>query len=129
MKRLVTVAAATALLGLSAMPAQAESIMKEDFEGATVAQVVKLCSPGENDGMGQYAMGYCYGWIAGIEQFYDALVADPRFNFTPSVCTDSEISREEARQTMIAWAVENPDSASMPALSGLIAAMRAKYPC
>ncbi len=126
MKKLACLLAGAALW---AMPAGAADLTADDFEAGSVGSVVKLCSAPESSAMNQYAQGFCYGWIAGIEQFYDALVADPRFNVQPSICTDGEISREEARVMLLSWAAKNPDSMSMPALSGLIQAIREQNPC
>ncbi len=125
MKRLACLFAAAALWSA---PAAAE-VTAETFEAASVGDVVELCSVPEGAAMNQYAQGFCYGWIAGIEQFYDALVSDPRFNVQPTICTDGEISREEARVMLIDWAGKNPDSMGMPALSGLIVAVRESHPC
>ncbi len=126
MKRLSCLAAATVLW---AAPAVASDVTVEDFKAASVASVVKLCSSPESSAMNQYAQGFCYGWIAGIEQFYDALVADPRFDIQPTVCPNGEISREQARVILVEWAATHPESSGMPALSGLIQALRLKYPC
>ncbi|GAB5469757.1 MAG: hypothetical protein Kilf2KO_27870 [Rhodospirillales bacterium] len=126
MKKLAGLLAAAAFM---ALPAQAAEITGDDFKAEDVASIVKLCSSAEGVAMSQYATGFCYGWIAGIDQFYDALVADPRFGISPSVCVDDEVSREEARKIFLEWATSNPSSASMPALSGLIEAMKAKFPC
>lgn len=126
MKRLACLLAAAAFW---AAPASAAEVTADDFEAGSVGSVVKLCSAPESSAMNQYAQGFCYGWIAGIEQFYDALVADPRFNVRPTICTDGEISREEARVMLVDWAGRNPDSLAMPALSGLIQAIREKHPC
>ncbi len=126
MRRVACLLAAAAFLSA---PVAAQELVDDDFQGQTVASVVKLCSAPETGARGQYAIGFCYGWIAGIDQFYDALVADPRFDFSPTICTDGEISREEARTLLIDWAAANPDSGNIPALSGLIQAIRAKYPC
>ncbi len=79
--------------------------------------------------MNQYAVGFCYGWIAGIEQFYDELVADPRFDIKPTICPDGEISREEARNDFLEWMKSNPGMSERKALEGMILALRAKYPC
>lgn len=126
MKRVACLLAAATLLSL---PASAADLTAEDFEAQTVGSLVKLCSSPESSAMNQYAQGFCYGYIAGLDQFYDALVADPRFNVKPTICTDDEISREEARTLLLQWAKAHPDSMGMPALSGMIQAIRDKHPC
>lgn len=123
--RVATVAAGLALI---AVTAQAE-ITRETFDAETVASLHELCSADETTSAGKYAVGFCYGWIEGVGQFYEQLVSDSRFEFKSVVCTAGELTREEVRASFVNWAKANPQSAGRPALDGIFSALKETYPC
>ena len=109
--------------------AGAAELARADFEGETVGSIVKLCTASEDTDVGKYAIGFCYGWIEGLDQFYDALLADERFDVQPVACPVSEPSREETRDAFVRWAKADPARMNMPALEGMIRAVKDTYPC
>ena len=109
--------------------AGAAELARADFEGETVGSIVKLCTASEDTDVGKYAIGFCYGWIEGLDQFYDALLADERFNVQPVACPGTELSREETRDAFVRWAKEDPAKMKMPALEGMIRAAKETFPC
>ena len=109
--------------------AGAAELVRADFEGETVGSIVKLCTASEDTDVGKYAIGFCYGWIEGLDQFYDALLADERFNVQPVACPGTELSREETRDAFVRWAKEDPAKMKMPALEGMIRAAKETFPC
>lgn len=109
--------------------AGAAELARADFEGETVGSIVKLCTAPEDTDVGKYAIGFCYGWIEGLDQFYDALLADERFEVQPVACPTSEPSREETRDAFVRWAKADPARMNMPALEGMIRAAKDTYPC
>lgn len=118
----------TAGLALLATAAQAD-MKPETFEAETVGSLQQLCSADEATHDGKYAIGFCYGWIEGAGQFYEQLLLDKRFELEAAVCSEKELTREDARTTFIAWAKANPQSAGEPALDGMFSAMKEAYPC
>jgi len=118
-----------ALITLLAMPASAAEVTEADFRAETVGSLTKLCSASESTEIGKYAIGFCYGWIEGIEQFYDELVADERFEVQPTICPGREVPREETREILVAWSAANPSLMNIAPLDALIRAGRAKFPC
>lgn len=102
---------------------------REDFEAMTVASLVRLCSADEGSDIGKYAIGFCYGWIEGVEQLYAELLRDERFDVKPVACPGRVVTRDETRKIFIAWAAGNPDSANLEPLQGIVEAMRATFPC
>ncbi len=122
-------AAYLALIAFLTMPVSASEITKADFKAETVGTLTKLCSASESTDIGKYAKGFCYGWIEGIEQFYDELVSDDRFEFKPTICPGREISREETRTILVEWSSANPSLKNIAPLDALIRAGRAKFPC
>ena len=105
------------------------NVKSEHFEAETVSSMQKLCMADEGTSSGKYAIGFCYGWIEGLGQFYEQLLIDERFDFEPSVCSEKELTREEVRAVFVSWAKAHPADAGRPAFSGLIDAMKEKFPC
>ncbi|MCL5778618.1 hypothetical protein M1105_16695 [Limibaculum sp. FT325] len=102
---------------------------REDFEAMTVASLADLCSADEGSDIGKYAIGFCYGWIEGVEQLYAELLRDERFDVKPVACPGRVVTRDETRKIFLAWASGNPDSANLEPLQGIVEAMRATFPC
>ena len=116
--------------GLAFLATAAQADMKpESFEAETVGSLQKLCAADEATTDGKYAIGFCYGWIEGLGQFYEQLVLDKRFDVKPVVCAGKELTREEVRATFVTWANANPNAAGEPALRGLVTALKEKHPC
>ncbi len=80
MKTILSLAAALLVAG----NAGSAELVRADSEGETVGSIVKLCTAPEDTDAGKYAIGFCYGWIEGLDQFYDALLADERLTCSPS---------------------------------------------
>jgi len=114
---------------LAASGAAAAEPSMDDFDAVTVGSLARLCAADENTEVGKYAIGFCYGWIEGVEQFYAALLRDERFNVEPAACPGRVVSREEAREIFVAWAAGNQGAANLEPLQGIIEAMRATFPC
>jgi hypothetical protein len=125
MRAILSLAAALLFAG----NAGAAELVRADLEGETVGSIVKLCTADEDTDVGKYAVGFCYGWIEGIDQFYDELLADERWDVQPVACPVSEPSREETRYAFVRWAQADPARMKMPALDGLILAAKATFPC
>ncbi len=114
---------------LIATPVQATEVTKETFEATTVKEIVALCSEPEDSDIGKYAIGFCYGWLRGIDQFYDALLGDERFEVKPVACPGREVSPGETRQLFIQWANTADGAMEMAALPGIIRAAKETFPC
>jgi hypothetical protein len=125
MRAILSLAAALLVAG----NASATELVRADFEGETVASIVKLCTASEDTDAGKYAIGFCYGWIEGLEQFYDALLVDERFNVKPVACPVAKLSREETRDFFVRWAGTDSEKMKMLALDGIILASKETYPC
>ena len=118
--------AAAGLLLVSQAHAQ---VTAKYFQASTVGDLRSLCSASDFGDQGRYAVGFCYGWIVGVGQFYEQLLIDERFGLTPTACTDKDVTREEALKAFLDWARAHPDASGRPALSGFIDAMKEAYPC
>jgi len=114
---------------LATTSAGAAEVTKETFEAQTVGDIVALCSEPEESDIGKYAVGFCFGWLRGIDQFYDALLADERFDVKPVSCPGREVSPGETRQLFVEWANGADGALEMAALPGLIRAAKELFPC
>ena len=116
--------------GLALIAGTAQADMKpQTFEAETVSSMQALCSADETTADGKYALGFCYGWIEGLGQFYEQLLIDERFDLKPVLCTDKELTREDVRVTFVDWAKANPKAGNQPALDGIFDAMKEKHAC
>ena len=125
MRAILSLAAALLVAG----NASTAELTRADFEGDTVGSIVELCTTSEEADAGKYAIGFCYGWIEGLEQFYSALLVDERFNVQPIACPASQLSREETRDVFVRWAGTDATKLDMPALEGIVHAMKEAHPC
>ncbi len=121
--------ASLAVLLLATTSAGAGGVTTETFEARTVGDLVALCSEPEESDVGKYAVGFCYGWLRGIDQFYDALLADERFDVKPVSCPGREVSPGETRQLFVDWAKAADGAMEMVALPGLVRAAQEIFPC
>lgn len=119
----------TCVLSIVGTAAVAGEPTKEAFEARTVGDIVSLCSASEASDTGKYAIGFCYGWLRGIDEFYDALLADERFNVKAVACPGREVSPGETRQLFVDWATSTNGAMEMAALPGLIRAAKEIFPC
>lgn len=118
------------IAGLALIASAAQAEIKPDlFAAEKVSSMQQLCSADETTSEGKYAIGFCFGWIKGLEQFYEGLLADKRFELEPAVCNTKDLTREEVRQTFLAWVKANPSAGEKPALEGIFSAMKEKFPC
>lgn len=117
-------------VALSLAPvANAAEITRETFKVRSVADIVDLCSAPRESDMGKYAYGFCFGWLRGIDEFYDAMLADKRFKMKAIACPESQLTYEEQRDLFVGWARKTKGAMEMPALNGLVRAAKETFPC
>ena len=112
-----------------ATTASAGEVTRETFEAKSVSDIVDLCSEPEGTDAGKYAIGFCYGWLKGIDEFYDALLADERFDVKPISCPGRAVAASESRLLFVKWATSTEGALEMPALQGLVRASKEIFPC
>lgn len=122
------VALAATMAGGTAAPAQTP-IAGDDYALETVASALRLCGADESAPGGAYAIGFCYGWLEGVGQMYEAIVLDPRFELNKVACPPRELTREEVRVLFVDWARANPADAATAPLVGLVKSAKEAYPC
>jgi hypothetical protein len=118
-----------AVLIFSATTADAADVTLKDFRAETTESIMRLCTADEDKDLGKYAIGFCYGWIEGLEQLWGALLADERFGIKPISCPGKRLSRDETRTEFIRWIKANPSAMKLPPLEALSRAAKETYPC
>jgi hypothetical protein len=91
--------------------------------------MLRLCTADEDKDLGKYAIGFCYGWIEGLEQLWGALLADERFDIKPISCPGKRLTRDQTRTEFIRWIKANPSAMKLPPLEALTRAAKETYPC
>ena len=114
---------------LCATMANAADVTFKDFKAETTESILRLCTADEDKDLGKYAIGFCYGWIEGLEQLWGALLADERFNIKPVSCPGKRLTRDETRTEFINWIKANPSAKKLPPLEALTRAAKETYPC
>jgi hypothetical protein len=119
---------ATAIV-FCAATANAADVTLKDFKAETTESLLRLCTADEDNNLGKYAIGFCYGWIEGLEQLWGALLADERFGIKPVSCPGKPLTRDETRTEFINWINANPSAKKLPPLEALTRAAKETYPC
>ncbi len=87
----------------------------------TTSDLAAFCSMDDRD--------FCFGYINGAGQFYQALVTDDRIEMDPFVCPGREVSEREAVQIFLDWYGSHQEAGEQPAIDGLFRAWVAAFPC
>lgn len=122
--------AASALFAGSALAQTSEDMAElnaEDMDLDTAADLLEVCAAGEEDGTSLQAVSFCYGFVEGVFVVHEAMAAAE--NGVRLVCPPDGLTRDTAANVFVAWAGENPDAMSEPALDGLFRAWVEAYPC
>jgi len=118
MRGILAVAIAAATTFMSGAPAAAQ-----DYERSvrTVGDLARFCRMEDK--------AFCYGYVNGASQFYEALVAYEEVDVDPFVCPDGPVSEEEAVTSFLGWFDSHPDARDETAIDGLFRAWVAAFPC
>lgn len=93
----------------------------------TIKQLLDPCVEGDNDSRwGAAAEAECEQYITG---FTDAYVLTGAGGKAEGVCLPEQNRADEVRWAFMRWAHENYGQRDQPAAEGLIAAIKAHFPC
>jgi hypothetical protein len=118
MRRLWSAALAAAVMVLGG---QAVDAQEGGASVSTTAELAAMC--------GMADRSFCFGYLNGAGQFYEALIAHEEVDVDPFVCPGREVTEEEAVAVFLDWYENNPDAAGEPAIDGLFRAWVAAFPC
>jgi hypothetical protein len=112
----------------SAVPPPALAATLQNFQDATTADYLALCStaPGQDNYVA--AVHFCEGFASGAYQYYLSLAArDPAERF---VCLPTPVpSRDKIKADFVAWAKANPAVMNDPPVDSLFRYLGQTYPC
>jgi len=123
MRRLLLTAMLAPVLALPVPAAGAQAL-----SGYTIEQLLEPCVEGDNDSRwGAAAEAECEQYITGFTDAYLMLVENPRQH---GVCLPATGNRpDEVRWAFMRWAHRHYDERGGPAVQGLLAAIKAEFPC
>jgi hypothetical protein len=112
----------------AALPPPALAATLQNFQGATTADYLALCStaPGQENYVA--AVHFCEGFASGAYQYYQSLAAkDPNERF---VCLPTPTpSRDKVKTDFVAWAKANPAVMNDPPVDSIFRYLGQTYPC
>jgi hypothetical protein len=92
----------------------------------TVQRLVESCSPKQS--VDSTAQAHCIGFIAGVLAAFQSLRQLGSVD-GPLCLPESGIQPATAVRVVIDWAAAHKDLSSQPAATGVLLAMRERYPC
>jgi Rap1a immunity proteins len=104
------------------------AVSESQFPPRTVADLIAICGPAQDDPAMTAAVNFCHGYAEGAVDVEEAHEAQPgaRKLFclpTPRPPSGSELA------SFIAWANQRPARLDMPAIDGMFIYLAGKYPC
>jgi hypothetical protein len=128
--RLKIVAAALLIVGAMAavVPPPGRAATPQNFQVATTADYLALCSTAQGQDNYVAAIHFCEGFETGAYQYYLALAAkDPAERF---VCLPSPSpSRDKVKADFVAWAKANPAVMNDQPVDSMFRYLGQTYPC
>ncbi len=121
---------AIAILSMGAIAsANAQDFGEDDFAARTAGQVADLCAAADESALDRYALGFCYGWLEGVGQFYEQAVADGTIAEQKVACPGKELSRKEWADVLVGWVGADPARRDLTPLKALGDAAKETFPC
>jgi Rap1a immunity proteins len=115
------------VLAIALWPLGSEALTREDFLVHSTQDLVKLCSASESDPLYQAAIGFCHGYVVGVNHYYHATLGPGKKGF---VCLpEPPPTRVEALQMFVAWTKQNPQYMSERPVDTIFRFLQARFPC
>lgn len=99
----------------------------EDFHLRTAADLVDICTLGEDHPDHMAARAFCYGFFEGGAHYDDAISTSPTYK--KIVCDPPGTARTEAVDVFVTYMRANPQYASDAPIDTIFRALVAKWPC
>ncbi len=94
---------------------------QQDVGPQTTAELARSCAAED--------LTFCYGFMSGAWQFYEALLATEEAAVEPFVCPTDAVTADEAVAAFTDWATANAARGDETAVDGLFRAWATAYPC
>ena len=128
MRRRIILAGAMAAAVFAASPGEAQ-LTEQNFLGGRTSDLAALCAASPQDALGQVALGYCQGFVVGVGQYHRSLTAEGGGQRPVFCLPDPSPTFDQARLAFVAWARNNPQYGTEPAVDGLMRFAQATYRC
>jgi len=128
-RRSIGLAAALAVGTFTLSHAQAATITPDDFQLATTANLVSLCSAPDTDPLYTPARNFCHGFTVGTYRAVATEVAASRAKHKMFCLTNSGLTRDQAINAFVDWAKDRPKTLESSPTDGIIEYLAAQYPC
>jgi Rap1a immunity proteins len=116
------------VLAIALWPLCSEALTREDFLVNSTQDLVKLCAASESDPLYQAAIGFCHGYMVGVNHYYQATTAGA--GQREFVCfPEPRPTRAEAIQMFVAWTKQNPQYMSERPVDSIFRFLESKFPC
>lgn len=125
--RILTVAAAAALMSLPAMAPAMAQVSTRSFEPTTAGEFATLCNTATTDPNYAEAMGFCRGMARGAWEYHREITTS---NAPRVACPPSPLPPDgELRAQFLAWTKANARNAAQRPVEGLFRFLSTTFPC
>jgi Rap1a immunity proteins len=116
------------VLTAASAAAASAAVQESQFPPRTVADLIAICAPAQDDPLMTAAVNFCHGYVEGavdVEEAHEAQRGGRKLFClpTPRPPRGSELT------SFIAWANQRPTRLQMPAIDGMFIYLAGKYPC
>jgi hypothetical protein len=125
--KLKALALGAGIIALSAS-AGVGAVSPSQFPPRTVADLIAICAPSNDDPLMTAAVNFCQGYAEGavdVEEAHEAQRGGRKLFCLPT----PRPPRNSALANFIAWANARPTRLDMPAIDGLFIYLARTYPC
>jgi hypothetical protein len=114
---------------LAVSGARAATVTPDDFQLATTANLVTLCSAPEADPLYTPARNFCHGFAVGTYRAVATEVAASRAKHKLFCMPDTPMTRDKAVAAFVQWASARPKTLEESPTDGIIEYLSVQYPC
>ncbi len=127
--KILTGALSLALVAAMGPFANAADVNEETFVAESAGQLADLCAAADTDALDRYALGFCYGWLEGVGQLYETMVANGTIPPQNITCPGRELSRKEWADVLVTWVGADAERRAMAPLQAMGDAAKQAFPC
>jgi Rap1a immunity proteins len=129
MRRGLSYFATVGIATVAASVAQAVPVTQDDFQVATTANLVSLCSATETDPLYTPARNFCQGFAVGTYRLIAIQEAATRSRRKLFCLPSSGPTRDQAMADFVQWASGRPKTLASSPSDGIVEYLVTKYHC
>ncbi len=125
-----SIISAAVLIGVTLQTgAQAAPVSRDDFQAATTANLVSLCSASESDPYYTAARNFCHGFAVATYRAVTMQQMATRTKRKMFCVPASTLTRDQAIANFIEWAGARPKTLASSPTDGIVEYLTVQYPC